>query len=35
MGFSSASPLLPSCPPVSAVSGAVTPTGQYTMCCAI
>jgi len=35
MAFSSNTPRPPSCPGVSAVSGAVTPTGRYTVCCAI
>jgi hypothetical protein len=35
MGFSSSAPRPPTCPGVSALSGAITPTGQYTMCCAL
>jgi hypothetical protein len=35
MGFNSASPRPPTCPGVSAVNGAITPTGRYTVCCAI
>ena len=34
-GFSSATPQRPTCPGVSALSGALTPTGRYTMCCSI
>jgi hypothetical protein len=35
MGFSSESPLPPFCPGISQMSGSLTPTGEYTVCCAI
>jgi hypothetical protein len=35
MGFSSSSPLPPSCPGISQMSGSLTPTGEYTVCCTL